>query len=417
MAGAAALNMINVIGVGLMAADLAKSFASKPLPEEYVTNVQIGIGTGLDSMQGNCPNVNVYTKEGLRAGQSKSNEHLGGKHETFKASKAKKVWINEKDLITLRIENTQLDGGAKQIEPHYLKLTMFENDAPCIASVSAASAGVSWGWFGDSAKVCGAQWYHSNKIFGDSTYQPSCIYMDRDFSKGIYARGMSMHMPDFGTGQAVGEQYKNNPDLLCKSAKRMTMYHDTEPDGGLRLRFPKDWTSTAYNLDGTDKFPDKVIDNKATFNDPNTSAPSPKVGKFRRDGNSTTTAISNNQEGHLVISESENHSAKELCEHPNSLGPDFVSTEEGIFCDMTAKEYWFLCSATLKTGCFDVDKKEMVGGKPGIVTRDLETGRVIPEKKYESHNHWKRDEWRWGRVKRSGWKRAVFDMYHGHWPQ
>ncbi|KAI9709030.1 MAG: hypothetical protein M1812_007786 [Candelaria pacifica] len=411
-----AMNAINIIGVGLMAGDLIAEFANKPPAAELITNVAIGVGTGLDTMAGNCPNVNVYNAKGERAGQSKSNEHLGGTHRKFDAKKAKKVTITEKQVITLAIENKQLPGGAAQIKPAYLKLTAFKNDGICIASVSASGDGVQWGWFGDNAKPCGAQWYHSNKFFGDGTYQPSCIWLDGDFSKGIFARGISMHMQDFSTAQAVYDQFTKHPDQLCKSAKRMTMYHDTLPDDDLLMRFPGNYgnVGVGYNPDGTDKNPKYVIDNKATYGDPN--LPAPKPGKrFRRDDNSTVAATPGFQEGHLIISDHGGHSAKELCDHPGSLGPDFVSTEEGIFCDMTAREYWFLCSATLTTGCFDLDKQQMVGAQPGIATRDLETGRIIPDKQYDSSNHWKRDEWRYKRATMTGWKRSLFDIYSGHW--
>lgn len=187
----------------------------------------------------------------------------------------------------------------------------------------------------------------------------------------------------------------------------MTFWHDVQPDfylpAGLKL-FPGDYDVKGYNADMTDKDFKQVIDNKAQF------GPSKAGRKLRGDNNNDNNSTSSVGHGHLVISDHEDHSAKELCESSSSLGPDFVSTGEGIFCDMNQKEYWFLCNADIKTGCFDLKKKEMVGATPGIATRDLETGRIIPEKRYNTHSRWKPDMVRVRRTKMGPWRRWVMDI-------
>ena len=64
--------------------------------------------------------------------------------------------------------------------------------------------------------------------------------------------------------------------------------------------------------------------------------------------------------GVLVSRDQEAHSAHKLCSSDSSMGPDFVSTKEQFFCDITAKEVWPLCSAEIPHECFDLVKQEMV---------------------------------------------------------
>lgn len=62
----------------------------------------------------------------------------------------------------------------------------------------------------------------------------------------------------------------------------------------------------------------------------------------------------------LVISHLKDHSAREVCEMEASWGPDFVSTVEGLYCNMCTRELLELCSTDLKDGdrdCFDLDQK------------------------------------------------------------
>lgn len=67
-----------------------------------------------------------------------------------------------------------------------------------------------------------------------------------------------------------------------------------------------------------------------------------------------------------------------------SLGPDFVSIEEGLFCDMETAKLWPLCSATQKVDCFDLESQALQSsGKK----RDA----PIP-KKYNFTDEWKENQ-------------------------
>lgn len=98
----------------------------------------------------------------------------------------------------------------------------------------------------------------------------------------------------------------------------------------------------------------------------------------------------------IVISDRDVHSASELCNSRMSAGPDFVSTKEGLYCDMCTGELWPVCSSAITQGCFDVSTKTMRSGN-GTTTdsgtqhqpRDEITGRAIPEKEHREVLHWK----------------------------
>jgi hypothetical protein len=94
------------------------------------------------------------------------------------------------------------------------------------------------------------------------------------------------------------------------------------------------------------------------------------------------------------------------------MGPDFVSTMEGVFCDMEQKEWWYLCSSAIRDGRFDLGTQCMVSNgtiasSTGAITAtaitsrvhthiplktsrcwDTATGRLVPEKSYTTSKTW-----------------------------
>lgn len=78
-----------------------------------------------------------------------------------------------------------------------------------------------------------------------------------------------------------------------------------------------------------------------------------------------------NHDRRLVVSSLPAHSADELCRHPMSLGPSFVSLTEGTYCNMKTREVLPLCADGLTTGCFDleaettVDRTSLLEGREG----------------------------------------------------
>ncbi|KAL8789582.1 MAG: hypothetical protein Q9195_006759 [Heterodermia aff. obscurata] len=335
--------------------------------KKEVTQVQIGIGAGTGGSDvnagGSVPHVALWDQDGHRIGQYK-----GSANGHYKAGTAN-------DVI---VKNNQ--NGNKKASPHYLSLVAFEHDGICVSMVAVSGNGVNWGWTGDLAKMCGnADWYPSSYILGDGTSTPSCIWIDSDHTNGIHGAGFSLHMPDFAATDGRRDQLSNNLDTNCKSAPRMTFWYDILPDDEIPFFNPP----LNYTENGADKDPQKVITRQSDLY--------PSDPKLRKRSRHLIKRDSNLKPEHLVISDLPSHSAKEVCEDPNSLGWDFVSTVEGTYCDISAREWWYLCSDEMPTGCFDLERQEMRGNAPGhkgLQQRDILSGREFPVKSYQTSDHW-----------------------------
>lgn len=68
----------------------------------------------------------------------------------------------------------------------------------------------------------------------------------------------------------------------------------------------------------------------------------------------------------LVRSDSANPNtfATPLCNDPNTVGPHYVNTVEGQFCDMTTRTLWPVCGAETIDSCFNVETMSLLGATP-----------------------------------------------------
>jgi hypothetical protein len=274
----------------------------------------------------------------------------------------------------------------------------------------------NWGFYGDVPKQCGAKWYHSNlpvqRQNGDP-FKPSCFWIDSPHGKtkktvNGFPQGASIHMLDFAATQNRVAQYQNNKETMCNSKPRFAL-HDTLTEMNCIPIFNP---PLKYNDDGTDKSyaalktsgqvmcspgPDKKPSMKDIIHLEQWTGgrfPQPTYGVRKRD----LKARQNDRECFaehqtVVVSEHEDHTASELCMSNSAAGPDFVSTKEGLFCDMCTGELWPLCSEAVPTGCFDLNLKAMKASNGtitqiGLHARDTITGRDIPQKEYTDVKHW-----------------------------
>ena len=199
------------------------------------------------------------------------------------------------------------------------------------------------------------------------------LQIDANHSDGLRFTAMSMHMPDFNGNHALIREYNNNNAKLCNSKARFMQWGQLTVNPGYNQEPPMFSPPLQYNADGSDK------EFSALFT-PGTVS--------KRDMSSATNSTSDgsiNQPGHIIISDYKAHSASEVCRSETSCGPSFVSTLDGTYCDMSTKTSYPLCSATVTTGCFDLDAKELIG-KRGRHARDLEAREV--HKRYETSDRW-----------------------------
>lgn len=92
-------------------------------------------------------------------------------------------------------------------------------------------------------------------------------------------------------------------------------------------------------------------------------------------------------ENHVVISSLDQHTATELCQSATSIGPDFVSTKENLYCDMCKHELWPVCSTTITAACFDLSSNTVLAGT-GVQGRNESRGREVPSKSYDKVTNW-----------------------------
>ncbi len=368
----AVLNIVGVItgiiGIGMM--------IPATLPERDGAHTVVKIAAGLttnatDSTAGNEPGIALYDIMGRRIG----------------ARMGKKKKILDGSYATIKVP---FDKGVGNKPTEYISITNGGHDGLCIAYIALTQPdGTKRAWYGDVGKLCGADWYLSQLKTGEDDYMPACIWIDRDHSYGLRHQGFGLHITDFTATEERAAQYNENKDLMCNAAPRFRMYEKmTEADPIPFFIPPLEYERKAL----TDPDPAAVLDKKrwvlpregpnikkAIIDKPN----EPKKAR-REDRGSVGGRKTFNT---LIISKSERHSARELCESSMSRGPDFVSLEEQLFCDMDAKRTWPLCNASKTDGCFDHKTSTMRAGR-GLRGRDVDTGMFVPHKSYEKTERW-----------------------------
>jgi len=77
-----------------------------------------------------------------------------------------------------------------------------------------------------------------------------------------------------------------------------------------------------------------------------------------------------NTANRVIISSLSQHTATRLCDSDSSSGPDFVSYSENLYCDMSLKQSFPLCSEAAQEECYDVDNLTLRSG--ALAKRGLE---------------------------------------------
>ena len=226
----------------------------------------------------------------------------------------------------------------------------------------------------------------SNATLGSSNYQSKCAWVDSDHSNGIHAQGLSLHMRDFGNDKGMASEWQNNTDTLCKVQERMTFWPTIYGDSDLaptEIFKPALTYVQSGDQMGADTDPQQLINRKTSlFPDNGNEVPVKRRNKLSGKSRLGRRDSRNPQPHHLVISNSDQHSAKHLCEHPSSLGPDFVSVPEGVFCDMEHGLWYNLCANQPTLPCFDLDTQTLKGNSSANGTwhmeRELQGGAKLP---------------------------------------
>lgn len=367
----AALN-VGAMGVGvlMMLPELL------PQHDAHQTIVRVGVGMSSnsnDETKGNTPGIHLWDIMGRSVGSTYGSPDI----------------LKDGEFSDISIP---FDDGVGRVPSEYISVVNGGDDALCIAYLALTQPdGTKKVWWGDVGKRCDADWYASELKTGDDDYKPACIWIDRDGSNGLHFQGFGLHINDFAATQERANQYNSSKDLMCKSDPRFKMYEKMDSTTLIpTFQPPLEYTTKTL----TDVDPAAVMDQKrwVLAKLPPEGPPDlPPVEEKRNDKPSPSPSPSPDPSTalrRLIISSSKHHSAQELCDSASSRGPDFISTKEGIFCDMEHKKAYPLCGPQQSSGCFDQKTHSI---KAVVVRgRDATTGAPPPavQKSYRKPEHW-----------------------------
>lgn len=327
----------------------AASFA----PAQHQTSTKVRVYAGLsgsaaESTSGNIPGVALWDSAGAFIG---------------KAMGVYNYVIDDGSSYDVEVKG-------KMASADYLSVSAFGRDGLCVAAVAVTSpTGKQAGWLGDVGMRCGAPWYPSNLVIPGSNPQtrPACVWIDQDASNNHPYKGISIHLSSFaGAGQGLAQEYNDNLDTMCRSLPRFSMWETRS----VHMTVPTYYRDELeFNEDGSDKNISVILNPRMMQSE--TTAPNDPTGtKLGVAGGAsalelgavTQLASSKRKQrrstqplhDHLVVSNLTEHSAREVCQSPTSAGPDFVSLQEGLFCDMDLKILWPLCEEIEAQDCFDL---------------------------------------------------------------
>ena len=266
-------------------------------------------------------------------------------------TKTSRVWNEYVDYVGMTSDpGTVSDGNLGEVHIEHenqgvYSLFSANTDAICIAWVtnswSEERGGNKYAVSGDFGRECGGTWYASGMYPSDqSDHQPDCFWIDGNGDQP--KTGFQVRWPAF-SGQDWDDS-NTDPQSFCNGI-----------DFGLRDE--PDPNTITYATKGATK--------EATSEKHKRRAAAAAASALRRRNAWVAEE--------LVVSDSKSHSAQRLCESESSMGPDFVHTEEGLFCDMATKTLYEFCTEDKTEACYNPDTQAVVGAK---VARSLPYKRV-----------------------------------------
>ncbi|KAK7924314.1 hypothetical protein PG985_006368 [Apiospora marii] len=204
------------------------------------------------------------------------------------------------------------DVGASQLGSQQSIFTEFfaGDDAICMAAIAATMPeGSQWGWVGDWGKLCNLDWFYSGYLIEDGK-ATLCTWIDKDHTNDIKAGVLGIKWPAFkGTKDSVPTEQ----EARAECGKGLTAWRNEGEQQMLPLADAKFLAAASSGPRPSRRFDDS-----------------------------------------LVVSRHRGQNATELCASDTALGPDFVSEDEGVYCNMETHETAPLCSKDPHAPeCFD----------------------------------------------------------------
>lgn len=232
--------------------------------------------------------------------------------------------------------------------------------------------GEDWVWTGDIGAACGQAWEYGatskGKLDNGDPYFPRCTWMDTDQGADIEIGGQPITNRQMKINMmAYGGDAGDKPLSYYCGATIFT-WDNKDP---ISVLPPEGPSCPACDSD------------KATRKVKRSTAPD--AASRNATQHSQRPRRSQKSADRLIVNSRKQQSAVTLCNSPTSRGSDFASTNEGLFCDMSTKTLYPLCSNTTVSDCFDLQTEEMQLRKRELVNGSL---AVSHSKQYKKISHW-----------------------------
>lgn len=200
-------------------------------------------------------------------------------------------------------------------------------------------------WLGDIGRACGQSWEYGSKPIagGDKAlYFPSCVWLDQDHGDDI--------------------DKKVQTDTITNRQMRIDLWAYAglgAENGTILSQADIDYVcgATIFTWDMDDPIAERTP-RGPYFDDQGKSHPDSGRARRRSSGQNQQQHKARPQSAKMAerlwVNSRPSQSAKELCNSRTSRGSDFVSVNEGLFCDMETKTLHPLCSTDKSVECFDL---------------------------------------------------------------
>lgn len=268
---------------------------------------------------------------------------------------------------------TTLDNSGNNGDQQAMQILVQQggSDAVCISYIQVLWLQEVWsGWSGDWGRMCKQDWYYSRSTWGkqaDGTaYVPNCMWIDGGKGKKHQLEEFLINLNYMLGNGSTGIDQQGDPNktaTYCDSAFKFS----SDTTNNHNVGVPNGLNGGAVDGAGPERrdrikaVPGKHHSGSVAPYPTGTKGAAPfatgtATGTAAITSATGTLKTKSGMETQLVVSDFDHHSAIELCEHPRSYGPDFVSLAEGVFCDMSERKHYPLCSKEVTKDCFSVDK-------------------------------------------------------------
>ncbi|KAG9513391.1 hypothetical protein KCU93_g10075, partial [Aureobasidium melanogenum] len=249
-----------------------------------------------------------------------------------------RLWDDAENFLGITNDDSYIQGGnyaqkevnhgSNNADSAYGVFTA-NDDAICMAYILKKwPDGQSYGWTGGFGRVCGHSWYPSSVSLGG--HYTNCVWLSNN-GAATDVTAIQVHFLDFEDND-LNRQYHGvgaNAGSYCQIPS-LAFDKDNDP-GYILYKRGDNKTTTSLITSVADTVSDTIS----------------SAVKQLRTGNLLSDTP-------LVQSNIPEHSAIDLCESKTSVGPDFVSTVEGVMCDMGTKQHMPLCAIGVLGRCFDL---------------------------------------------------------------